>query len=70
MFTERFENGEISEAEYKTLMSTQTLHETQPIASTIIVDNPYDEKNFIDASLLPDFATELTDEDKIYLATK
>ena len=73
---EQFDNGEITEAQYKTLMSTETQNEdyymgTGPVLHMpAMADNPYQEGNFIDASLLPDPATQLTEEDKIYLAMK
>ena len=73
---EQFDNGEITEAQYKTLMSTETQNEDYytgqgPIMHMpVMADNPYQENNFIDASLLPDPATQLTEDDKIYLAMK
>ena len=73
---EQFDNGEITEAQYKTLMSTETQNEdyymgTGPVLHMpAMADNPYQESNFIDASLLPDPATQLTEDDKIYLAMK
>lgn len=73
---EQFDNGEITEAQYKTLMSTETQNEdyymgTGPVLHMpVMADNPYQEGNFIDASLLPDPATQLTEDDKIYLAMK
>lgn len=74
---EQFDNGEITEAQYKTLMSTETQNEDYYMGTgpalhipAAAADNPYQENNFIDASLLPDPATQLTEEDKIYLAMK
>ena len=67
---ERFENGEISEAEYKTLVSASTQNEmlngptTMPIAATPPED-PY-----IQEDELYDLSEELTEEDKKYLALK
>lgn len=67
---ERFENGEISEAEYKTLVSASTQNEmlngptTMPIAATPPED-PY-----IQEDELYDLSEELTEEDKKYLAMK
>ena len=73
----QFDNGEITEAQYKTLISTETQNEDYyagtgpalhiPVAAA---DNPYQENNFIDESLLSGPAAQLTDEDKIYLAMK
>jgi len=70
---EDLEEGKISEAQYKTLVSTETQHAEAPIfgapdqaaASTF-----YDENNFMKAEDLPDPAAGLTEEDKIYLAMK
>lgn len=74
---EQFDNGEITEAQYKTLMSTETQNEDYYMGTGPILhipaeaaNNPFLENNFIDASLLPDPATQLTEEDKIYLAMK
>lgn len=67
---ERFENGEISEAEYKTLVSASTQNEmlngptTMPIAAAPPGD-PY-----IQEDELYDLSEELTEEDKKYLAMK
>lgn len=67
----KFEAGEITEAEYRTLASTEEQRKFDyaapitPIASSM--GNPFAVDNFID---LPDPASELTEEDKIYLAMK
>ena len=73
----QFDNGEITEAQYKTLISTETQNEdyyagTGPVLHIpgAAADNPYQENNFIDESLLSGPAAQLTDEDKIYLAMK
>ena len=73
----QFDNGEITEAQYKTLISTETQNEdyyagTGPALHIpgAAADNPYQEKNFIDESLLSGPAAQLTDDDKIYLAMK
>lgn len=73
----QFDNGEITEAQYKTLISTKTQNEdyyagTGPALHIpgAAADNPYQENNFIDESLLSGPAAQLTDEDKIYLAMK
>ena len=73
----QFDNGEITEAQYKTLISTETQNEdyyagTSPALHIpgAAADNPYQEKNFIDESLLSGPAAQLTDDDKIYLAMK
>ena len=73
----QFDNGEITEAQYKTLISTETQNEdyyagTGPALHIpgAAADNPYQENNFIDESLLSGPAAQLTNEDKIYLAMK
>ena len=73
----QFDNGEITEAQYKTLISTETQNEdyyagTGPALHIpgAAADNPYQENNFIDESLLSGPAAQLTEEDKIYLAMK
>ena len=75
MYQEQFDNGEISEAQYKTLISTtarneQLLHGAGVVDPYLGADNPFDESFFMDESELPDPAAALTQEDKIYLAMK
>lgn len=71
---QQLEAGEITEAQYKTLVSTETQNQEQKyIMSTVTsnVNNPYDNPNdYIDDSLLIDLAADLTDDDKVYLAMK
>ena len=73
---ERYEAGEISEAEYRTLTSVDDQYERDLAATKDVMnpylgpDNPYQEKNFISEEELPDPASSLTSEDKIYLAMK
>ena len=70
---ELFENGEISEAEYKTRVSTETQHKDFLAAGPTVMstaNNPYQEENFIDESQLPDLAASLTTDDMTYLAVK
>ena len=72
---ERFERGEISEAQYKTLTSTEKQFENRvmmPPGSVPggIAPNAFDENNFISEEELPDPALDLTQEDKVYLAMK
>ena len=64
--------GRISEAEYKTLMSTETQYAEQPMFAPGpgYNDNPYQEDSFMKQEDLPDPAAELTEEDKLYLAMK
>ena len=73
----QFDNGEITEAQYKTLISTETQNDdyyagTGPMLHVpgATVDNPYNENTFIDESLLSGPAAQLTEDDKIYLAMK
>ena len=67
---ERFENGEISEAEYKTLVSASTQNEmlNGPTAMPIAAAPPEDP--YIQEDELYDLSEELTEEDKKYLAMK
>ena len=72
---EKFENGEISESEYKTLTSTETQNQQyingtmmNPVAGTI--NNPFQEANFMKEEDLVDLGGTLTEEDKLYLAMK
>ena len=70
----KYEAGEISEAEYKTLMSVPTqmkAEEDRPAANPYLgPDNPYNEQEMFPEEELPDPSAELTQEDKIYLAMK
>ena len=70
----KYEAGEIGEAEYKTLMSVPAqakAEEDRPAENPYLgKDNPYNENDMISEEELPDLATELTQEDKIYLAMK
>lgn len=72
---EKFDNGEISESEYKTLTSTTTQNQQyingtimNPVAGT--VNNPFQETNFMKEEDLVDLGGTLTEEDKLYLAMK
>lgn len=71
---EKLAAGEISEAEYKTLMPTPIQNEqyTPPTNSDLeaAAGDPYQQDQFIDEKDLPDPAADLTDEDKIKLAVK
>ena len=71
---EQLENGEITEAQYKTLVSTPTQNQEQLYAQPNVTDaaeNPYgDGSNFMSEDDLVDLGAELTDEDKTYLAMK
>lgn len=71
---ERFENGEISESEYKTLTSTETQNKdyisslSQNFAAGPAV--PYPESSFMQEDEMTDLGANLTEEDKLYLAMK
>ena len=74
---EDFDAGKISEAEYKTLSSTESQKELNPVedfpgASVDPMANGFEafDAQYMAESDLPDPAKELTDEDKIYLAMK
>lgn len=71
---EQYERGEITEAEYKTLVSTETLRENEPYYNGPIqqpqAGNNFNENNFISEDTLVDFSKELSEEDKLYLAMK
>lgn len=70
---EKYENGEISEAEYKTMTSVPLQAASQVpgvLVGSIGSNNPFNEVNFISQEELPDPTEELTDDDKVYLAMK
>jgi hypothetical protein len=73
----QLDEGLISEAEYKTLASTETQHEEVvdmgfnfPGAEVMPMNGGFIEDKFLPESELPDFGAELTAEDKINLALK
>lgn len=70
---EQYERGEISQAQYRTLTSTQFQHDTdQPPAplNPIGDNNMFDEREFLPKEDMPDFAAQLTLEEKQMLALK
>lgn len=69
---QQYEEGKISEAQYKTLMSTETQHAEEPMYGPApnMENNLYNENNFMSEDELIDPASELTIEDKMYLAMK
>ena len=71
---EQLESGEITESQYKTLVSTPTQNQEQLYAQPIVtdaVDNPFgDGSNFMPEDDLVDLGEELTEDDKKYLAMK
>jgi hypothetical protein len=76
MYQEQFDNGEITEAQYKTLVSTSArnanfYNNVSAMAQPFAPDTTFfDESQFLDESELPDPAAHLTQEDKIALAVK
>ena len=71
---EQLESGEITESQYKTLVSTSTQNQEQLYAQPIVadaIDNPFgDGSNFMPEDDLVDLGEELTEDDKMYLAMK
>lgn len=72
---QQFENGEISEAEYKTLVSTNTQYQeqlSQPIVQPMETpaDRFYSESSQIVNNEMDNAIAQLTQDDKIYLAMK
>ena len=75
---EQLESGQISQAQYETLMPTQVLNEEEAAKITAEAEafkedgayNLQQEAAFVDARALPDPTEQLTNEDKIYLAMK
>lgn len=71
---EQLESGEITESQYKTLVSTQTQNQEQLYAQPIVTDatdNPFgDGSDFMPEDDLVDLGEELTEDDKMYLAMK
>ena len=71
------ENGDISDAEYKTLTSADKQYAEMSMYGPgpgALVDpfgnNPYQENNFLKEEDIPDPASELTEDDKLFLAMK
>ena len=71
---EKFDNGEISEAEYKTLLTASTKHKGAPAVAVPVGQLPgsvgFDESQFMTEDELGDLGAELTQDDKIFLAMK
>ncbi len=71
---QRYEAGEMSEAEYKTRMSTIKQYEDMAATPSeeldAAVNNPFVEEGFMKEEDLPNPAADLTQEDKLYLAMK
>jgi hypothetical protein len=75
MYKQQLDAGEISEAQYKTLVSTEEQYKeylAAPPPTTIGVgaNNMYDESQFIAEEDMIDYGAELTMEDKKFLAMK
>ncbi len=73
---QQFENGEISQAQYRTLVQSD-IQRKQDILSggnqsqdAIGEDNFYDERQFIAEQDIPDLSKDLTDQDRKYLVMK
>lgn len=79
-YQKQFENGQISQAQYRTLVKTdvQREHDYQKLqadaasraAAAVGSGNLYNEKNFIAEEDIPDFSEDLSEQDKKYLAIK
>jgi hypothetical protein len=73
---QRYANGEIGEAEYRTLMSTETqnaemaVQATKNLVQNTPQDNYYTENNSIVQNQMGEMIAELTQEDKTVLAMK
>ena len=70
---EALERGEITEAQYKTLVSTETQHAERPLMMmppTQVPASFFDENQFMAEEDIPDPAASLTQDDKLYLAMK
>ena len=76
MYQEQFNKGEISEAQYKTLVSTTARNASfysgmSSIAQPIVPETSFfDESKFLDDAEIPDPAAQMTKEDKIAMAVK
>lgn len=74
----QFENGEINQAQYRTLVSSEFQKENEYIMlpkapeaeNPIGKDNAFNENDFLPEEELPDLAADLTLEDKKYLVMK
>ena len=76
---EKFEKGEISEAEYKTMMTVESQRaesiaaaQQNPIGQNGVPQGSigFNETQYMSEDELPDLTVDLTDEDKTYLAMK
>ena len=67
---EQFEKGEISEAQYKTMLTTTTKYAERPIITAQENNNQNNQDNYLLEEDYLDMTNELTEEDKKYLALK
>ena len=70
---EQFQNGEISQSQYRTLVNTQYQKQHEyavPFADPVGADNMFNQKDFISQDELPDLSTQLTLEEKQRMAMK
>lgn len=76
LYAEQFENGEITQAQYRTLVSAsiqkQRDRQLQQKKQQDLIgkDNFYNQKNYISEDQIPDLTKDLTDEDKKMLLMK
>lgn len=74
MLKEQLDNGEITEAQYKTMASAQAQYNARiaaPISPvTPSMGNPYDESKFMSEDSIPDTGASLSEDDKLVLAMK
>ena len=71
----QYENGNITEAQYKTIVSTAYQHDHEQFSyeeqrDPIGEDNAFNEKDFLSEEEMPNLAVDLTLQDKQYLAVK
>lgn len=72
---EKYNSGEISEAEYKTLANSEEkynnyLNNPSPVTMVVGATDNFNENNFMREDDMPDLAKELTDDDRKALAIK
>lgn len=73
VYLEQFKNGQISEAQYRTMTSAQIQRKAdmnRPPQDTVGSNNFYNQKNFIPEEEIPDLGADLTEQDKKYLVMK
>lgn len=77
IYTEQFQNGQISQAQYRTLVKASVQKDFDAAAGPKVdqsalvgENNAYNEKNFMSEEQIPDLSKDLTEEDKKYLVMK